>query len=316
MGHVAMAERAERVELEAFLTLAEELHFGRTAERMHLTTGRISQTLRKLERRIGTPLFERSSRHVRLTPAGRQLHEDLLPAYRALEAGLRKAANAARGVEDVLRVGYVGPAVAQLTLHASHLYADRFPGCRIQPREVQIADGFPRLRDGDVDVLIVTLPHQEPGMVNGPVLFSERRMLAVPAQHPLARRDTVSLEDLAAVRLLQVARTLPDYWRTERTPPLTPSGTPIGTGPTFDTLQEALSLIGAGQGAFVVGAQVTRYYARPDVTYIPFDDAPPLEWVPTWLASTPATTIHAFNRTAREAAGLLHLSTINADFGG
>ncbi|MFH9074541.1 LysR family transcriptional regulator [Streptomyces alboflavus] len=306
----------ERVELEAFLTLAEELHFGRTADRLRLTTGRVSQTIRKVERRIGTPLFERTSRYVRLTPAGQQLYDDLLPPYRALEAGLRKAVNAARDIANVLRVGYVGPAVGQLTIRAAELYAQRHPGSRIQPRELQIADGFPRLRDGDVDVLIVTLPHQEPGMVNGPVLFSEHRMLAVPAQHPLAERDTVSLEDLAAVRLLQATRTLPPYWLAERTPLLTPSGVPIEPGPAFDTLQEALSLIGAGQGAWVVGAQVTRYFARPDVVYVPFRDAPPLEWVPTWLAATPAAAVHAFNEIARDAAALLRLATVRADVGG
>ncbi|MFI6978559.1 LysR family transcriptional regulator [Embleya sp. NPDC050154] len=305
----------ERVELEAFLTLAEELHFGRTAERLHLSTGRISQTIQRLERRIGTPLFERTSRNVRLTAAGRQLHDDLLPVYRELEAGLQKAIDAAKGVEHVLRVGFLGPAVGQLTLHAARLYAERLPGCRVQPRELQIFDALPRLRDGDVDLVIVTLPHQEPGMVNGPVLFSEHRMLAVPSTHALAGRDTVSMEDLAAVKLLRAGRTAPDYWRAERTPPRTPSGVPIEAGPRFETLQEALALIGAGEGAFVVGAQVTRYYARADVAYIPFRDAPPLEWIPTWLGVTPTSNIHAFSQAARDAAGLLHLAAVTTDLG-
>ncbi|MBJ3807055.1 hypothetical protein JGB26_07965 [Streptomyces flavofungini] len=138
----------------------------------------------------------------------------------------------------------------------------------------------------------------------------------MPARHPLADRDTVSLEDLASVRLLQAARTLPPYGRAERTPPLTPSGAPIEPGPAFDALQEALSLIGAGQGAWVVGAQVTRYFARPHVVYVPFDDAPPLEWVPAWLAATPVAAVHAFNKVAQDTAALLQLATISADVGG
>ena len=60
----------ERYELETFLTLAEELHFGRTAERTHVSTARVSQTIKKLERRVGAPLFNRTSRHVELTPSG------------------------------------------------------------------------------------------------------------------------------------------------------------------------------------------------------------------------------------------------------
>ncbi|MGX1806713.1 LysR family transcriptional regulator [Nocardia sp. NPDC055321] len=70
----------ERPELEAFLTLTEELHFGRTADRMHVSTGRVSQIIRKLERRVGAPLFERNSRGVALTPLGLRMHEEVLPA--------------------------------------------------------------------------------------------------------------------------------------------------------------------------------------------------------------------------------------------
>jgi DNA-binding transcriptional LysR family regulator len=68
---------AARHELEAFLTLAEELHFGRTAARLHVSTARISQTIRSLELRVGVRLFERTSRRVSLLPVGQQLLEDL-----------------------------------------------------------------------------------------------------------------------------------------------------------------------------------------------------------------------------------------------
>lgn len=93
----------ERYELEAFLTLAEELHFGRTAERLGVSTGRISQTVKKLERRVGTPLFARTSRSVHLTPVGQRLYEDLLPAYRQLRTALERATDAGRGFHGVLR---------------------------------------------------------------------------------------------------------------------------------------------------------------------------------------------------------------------
>src|SRR5687768_14490661 len=68
-------------ELEAFLTLAEELHVGRTAARLHVATARISQTIAKLERRANVPLFERTSRRVELTAVGRRLYESLRPAW-------------------------------------------------------------------------------------------------------------------------------------------------------------------------------------------------------------------------------------------
>ncbi|WP_408908100.1 LysR family transcriptional regulator [Streptomyces albidoflavus] len=87
----------ERLGLEAFLVLAEELHFGRTAERLHVTTGRISQVLKKLEARVGAPLFERDSRIVTLTKIGGQLREDLQSGYGQIERGLARATDAASG---------------------------------------------------------------------------------------------------------------------------------------------------------------------------------------------------------------------------
>ncbi|MFI9100060.1 LysR family transcriptional regulator [Streptomyces fildesensis] len=298
----------ERLELEAFLTLAEELHFGRTAERLHVTTARISQIIKKLERRIGTPLFERSSRHAGLTKAGQQLHDDLRPAYDQLEAALEKATNAARGVHRVLQVGFLGAAAGQLMVQAARLFDRRHPGWRVRPRELQIVDGLERLRAGDVDLLVVSLPHNEPDMVTGPVLFSETRVLGVSSRHPLARRDRVSLEDLASVKMLQVAGAFPDYWRADRTPSLTPDGRPVEPGPQFETLQEALALIDAGEGAFVMGAQVSRFYARPGVVYLPFSDAPLLEWAPTWLVTNTTPQLHAFNQAAQDVATRVHLA--------
>ena len=81
----------EQRDIEIFLTLAEELHFGRTAERLHVSTARVSQTIKKLERRIGAALFERTSRQVALTPIGRRLDDDLRPAYQQIREGIDRA---------------------------------------------------------------------------------------------------------------------------------------------------------------------------------------------------------------------------------
>jgi hypothetical protein len=86
MGEAVVEQR----DIEIFLTLAEELHFGRTAERLHVSTARVSQTIKKLERGIGTTLFERTSRHVALTPIGRRLDDDKRPdiSYIPIRDGL------------------------------------------------------------------------------------------------------------------------------------------------------------------------------------------------------------------------------------
>ena len=84
-------------DIEIFLTLAEELHFGRTAERLHVTPARVSQAIKKQERTIGATLFERTSRVVRLTPIGEQLRDDLELGYRQIRQAIGGAAAAVRG---------------------------------------------------------------------------------------------------------------------------------------------------------------------------------------------------------------------------
>jgi DNA-binding transcriptional LysR family regulator len=93
-------------DIEIFLVLAEELHFGRTAARLRVSQARVSQAIRKQERRIGTPLFERTSRRVTLTPAGQRLRSDLQQAYDLIHNGLTRAA--AGGVRGVVRLGVMG----------------------------------------------------------------------------------------------------------------------------------------------------------------------------------------------------------------
>lgn len=291
----------ERYEIEAFLTLAEELHFGRTAVRLRVTTARVSQVVSKLERRVGAPLFERTSRSVALTPIGRRLHDDLRPAFERLEAALATAVATGRGVTGVLRVGFVGAAAGQLMIRATETFQARHPGCEVQIREVQMGEALERLRADALDVLIACLPLTGKDLANGPVLLSEPRMLAVPAGHPYAGRGSVSVEDLARVEVLQAPCSLPDHWRDPGSPRLTPAGRVIPQGRTAATFQEILTLVGAGQGVFPVGAHATRFHARPDVAFVPFHDTPPLDWGPVWRASRANARIRAFAESAAPA---------------
>src|SRR4029450_7805658 len=111
----------ECYELETFLTLAEELHFGRTAERTHVSTARVSQTIRRLERRVGAQLFNRTSRRVELTPIGHRLSEDLQPAREMIVAGFERAVRSGRGITGTLHVGFVGAAGGQLLRGATEV---------------------------------------------------------------------------------------------------------------------------------------------------------------------------------------------------
>jgi len=281
----------ERHELEAFLVLAEELHFGRTARRLRLSQARISQTIRKLERRVGAPLFERTSR----------LYADVQPLYQGLREAMTQAVDAARGVHGVLRVGFLGSGAGTLTSAILGNFRARHPGCEIQMRETHFADPLGPLRAGDVDVLLTRLPVDEPDLTVGPVVLSEPRVLAVPARHPLARRDRVSLEDLAGMTTFGVTGPAPAYWWDFHVPRHTPGGRPIPRGQDVSTFQELLALIAADQGVSPVAASVRHYYSRPDIAFVPLDDAPYTDVAVVWRTAGGTASVRAFAQAARDA---------------
>ncbi|MFJ4189901.1 LysR family transcriptional regulator [Kitasatospora sp. NPDC089509] len=291
----------ERLEVEVLLALTEELHFGRTAERLGLTTGRVSQVVRKLERRIGAPLFERTSRSVRPTPVGRQLAADLGPAVAAMAEALRRAVDAGRGVTGELRVAFLGEWTAPVLLKVVALFGERHPDCRVAVREVQLSNSRASLEDGSIDVLVASYPFD--GMAVGPVLLTERRVLALPAGHPLAAEASVSLDVLADHPVVQYPAVTSVGFKRDRTPDRTPSGRPVPKGPSGGTFSEMLSLVAMGRGVLPVGELCRLYYPRPDLAYVPIHDAPPIERGPVWRPGNTTERVRAFVRAAAEVAG-------------
>lgn len=283
-------------DIEIFLTLAEELHFGRTAERLHVTPARVSQAIKKQERRIGAALFERSSRAVTLTPIGRQLFTDLLPMYRGLHEGLERAIRAAGGTTELLRLGMLSSNVQDFRTLLDD-FAARHPTCDVQIRYVGFGDPFGPLRAGDVDVQIAWLPVREADLTVGPVVRIEPVVLAVGAGHRLARRETVSYEDLADE--VVIGGYNPDYWGEALTPSHTPSGRPIPVGPAVATESAMIPILSNGEAVAVVHSHASRNYARADLVYVPIRDAPPARWALLWRTATETDLIRSFAHTGR-----------------
>src|ERR1700748_560668 len=102
-----MWQDLELRELRIFLMLADELHFGRTAERMGISQPGVSEAVRVLESRLGVKVFDRTSRRVRLTSAGESLRRDLMPALDDLDRALAQASEVSQSVRGLLRVGFV-----------------------------------------------------------------------------------------------------------------------------------------------------------------------------------------------------------------
>lgn len=286
-------------DIEIFLTLAKELHFGRTAERLHVSQARVSQSIKQQERRIGGPLFERTSRSVRLTPLGERLRARLDTGYREIMAGIDEATAAARGQSGTLTIGTFDTHHREIVT-VLDLFRQRHPRCELRMREILPSDPFGALRAGRIDIGMLWLPIREPDLTVGPELYTERLVLAVSAAHPLAARDRVEMEDLGDHPVVDLEGPVPDYVWQAHTPAVTPSGRPIRRGATVATLEEALTAIGAGRVVSPVGSYAAASRQRGDLAFVPIADGPALCYAPVWRTTAETTLIRAF---AHAAAG-------------
>lgn len=285
-------------EIEVFLTLAEELHFGRTAVRLRLPQPRVSRLVATLERRVGGTLFERTSRSVRLTPAGEQLRDELRPAYEQVQAALRHANCAVQQAAGLLRIGFTSTSCSESLTKATEAFEAGNPGCQASLHEVGIFEPYAALRRGEVDVLFNWLAMDEPDLSAGPPIDYRERVLLVAPSHPLAARASVSQEDLGDWDLVMCSATLPRVFYDMLIPARTPSGRPTRRVHPVHTIQEIVTLVSLGRVVHPTCESVPMYQ-RDDIVQIPIRDMPPAAIGPIWCTAHENARIRALVQAAR-----------------
>jgi DNA-binding transcriptional LysR family regulator len=181
--------------LRYFVAVAEELHFGRAAERLHLAQPPLSQQIRKLEEIVGHPLFTRTSRAVKLTSAGATLLEHARRTLRKVEEDLEEARSVGRGEIGFLRVGFIGSSMLTRLPAMLGRYRAQFPKVNLQLREFHTSGVIEALLESTLDVGFL----RDSGPVEGlqvERLFSEPFIAVVPSKHPLAKRKTLTGAEL------------------------------------------------------------------------------------------------------------------------
>jgi DNA-binding transcriptional LysR family regulator len=286
-------------QVKAFLVLSEELHFGRTADRLYRSQSRISRLIASLESEVGAALFERTSRQVRPTPLGAELAARLRPAYDEMLAALHDVATSARSVAGCLRIGATqmtddSPSFDRLV----RAFTRRYPECEVGIVEVDSLEPYASLRSGEIDVLCNWLAADEPDLRIGPVIEERKRFLAVGARHRLARRASVSVEDLANERVQRAPARFPHALLNALLPSQTPSGRPIRIGDReVDSPAEVLMQVAHGR---IVGPTVStgRYKARRDIVLVPIADLPPIPLGLIWCTARENARIRALAEIA------------------
>lgn len=188
-------------QLQHFVALSEQLHFGRAAAAIHVTQSTLSASLKELEETLGAPLVDRTKRSVVLTPLG---HEIAVKA-RALIAEAEALTQTAKAVREPLsgaiRLGVIptiGPFVLPYTLP---VLRRRYPSLQLYLVEDLTERLVASLRDGQIDVALIALPFDTPGL-DTMQLFRDPFVVAAPKDHPLLKRETLTPEAVQAEKLL------------------------------------------------------------------------------------------------------------------
>jgi DNA-binding transcriptional LysR family regulator len=253
--------------LRYFVAVAEELHFGRAAARLHIAQPPLSQQILRLEAELGVELLRRNRRSVQLTDAGRLLLEQsrpLLAQADHLEQLLRQAG---AGEVGRLAVGFVGSASYEALPRILREFRDRHPQVELRLDELTTAGQVAALNAGRIDVGLVRPPVGDSSLELTP-LVEERLVAALPDSHPLARRKRVRVAALAEEPFVLVPRRLGTGLYDDVLAVCREAGFSPHVVQEASEMQTIVSLVSAGIGVSLVPESVETF-SPPRVAYRP-----------------------------------------------
>ncbi|MFE6555420.1 LysR family transcriptional regulator [Streptomyces sp. NPDC057746] len=273
--------------LRYFVAVADQLHFGRAADELHIAQPVLSRQIRALEQDLGVSLFTRDRHGVELTDAGRQLLAEAGPLLASTHAVRRRVSAAASGKRRLM-VGFrAGVAVTP----AARAFEDRHPDVVVDVQRIEGDDQAAMLLDGRIDVGYVRLPIDEAGLRVTP-LYTEPRVAVLPAGHRLAGKEEVTEADLAGEPLVWQGD--PSTQPTRR--PLPNAGYPVRG------VDETLEHVAAERGISFLGRSASVFYSHPDVVYVPIPDLAPDQVCLAVAASHTSPVVDDFVAAAQSTA--------------
>ncbi|SOE37287.1 LysR family transcriptional regulator [Delftia acidovorans] len=260
-------------QLRYFLVLAEELHFSRAAQRLSISQPPLSVAIRQLEEELGAQLFERTSKEVRLTAAGKHLRvqaQDIMEQAQRVRQDMRAIAD---GVQGRIRLGFVGSAIYRGLPEALESFRARHPLVRIDMLELNSAEQIASLQQERLDLGLLHATRPAPGLQSH-TLVSEPFMACLPAGHALAGQRTLQVRQLAGERMVLFSRQVsPDYhqqiWQICQSEGFTPD-----LHYEVRHWLSVLSMVSLGQGVSLVPSCLQRV-GFPGLAFVPIQGRHP-----------------------------------------
>lgn len=286
--------------LRYFVAVAQELHFGRAAERLGITQPVLSDQIRRLETLLGVQLLYRTKRVVQLTEPGRMFLTDAMRLLEQVEVAVVTVQRAAQGKLGKLAVGYTGPALYTVLPEILRTFRDRYPDVELTLHELCTPEQEAALLADEIQVGFLHPPIDAPVQLHE--VLCESMVVALPERHPLVNQHSVSIKDLAQEFFILFPRTVgPNLYSQIMTlcaqagfsPKVVQEVTPQPT---------MIGLVAAGIGIAFVSASL-QSISRPGVVYRSLQEAAPvLRLAIAWKEEARSPALQNFLHVAKGSA--------------
>jgi DNA-binding transcriptional LysR family regulator len=280
------------------VAVAEELHFGRAAIRLHISQPPLSQQIRQLEEELGVELFKRTKREVRLTNAGRRLVQEAQQVLDHIDHLSRVAAQAKGGEIGRLSVGVPG-GLNQILIETLRIVGGKYPGVRVELKFMSTGAQMEALREGTIDVGFLNLPVHEP-LLALETIKSEQLCLAMPRNHPLGRLKRVPISAIADERIILFPRRVTPGLHDTITSMCRSAGFTLKVMHEGDSLVSGLTLASAGLGIAFGTPTVQKLW--PDLLFRPLKPSVQIHQAVAYLRDSRAPVLETFLRAVRQSA--------------
>jgi DNA-binding transcriptional LysR family regulator len=261
--------------LRYFVAVAEELHFRRAAERLHVAQPAVSEQVRKLEQELGVRLFDRTQRSVSLTTAGTALLEEARHVLRHAEVAQQAARNARDHATMRLRIGYLPDSLPASVPRALRHLATAAPSVEVALETGPAHRMIEELRARRIDAVITSLPAPANGLQTT-LLGKQRAVAVLPSLHPQATASAIALERLAPERLVLLPRGANPAFHDAVMAMCHAAGiSPTLTEVAEPRVEHVLLAVAAGAGIALLPESVTERYASPGIRFVAFEGAQP-----------------------------------------
>jgi DNA-binding transcriptional LysR family regulator len=289
--------------LKYFVAVAEELHFGRAAKRLHIAQPPLSQQIMNLEYELGVKLFDRTRRSIQMTDAGVYFLKEAQQLLLHVEQAAETARRIYRGQAGRLIVGFVGSVIHTFLPEGLRLFRERFPDVELVLQELNTAEQIKSLHAGRIDVGFLYLDAQD-SLLASQQLSQAPLMVVLPKKHALASRKSLDIRELAQEPFIANTRSSEPVVRDAFISLCHSAGFSPKIAQEAGHVQTVLGLVASGLGACLL-PDFIKNIRRPGVRYIPLSGSPPaVKLAVVWRGDDPSTLVKSFVKVIESSSQL------------